>query len=67
MPGMRGHEVASRVRALRPRIRVLLISGYTDRPTFPDEVKGDPLGFLAKPFKPSELADRVRKILDRRS
>jgi PAS domain S-box-containing protein len=65
MPGMRGPEVATAVRALRPRIRTLLISGYTDRPSFPAEVVSDPLGFLAKPFKPSELADRVRKILDR--
>jgi signal transduction histidine kinase/CheY-like chemotaxis protein len=66
MPGMRGHEVAAGVTTLRPRIRVLMISGYTDRPTFPDEVVADPLGFLAKPFKPSELSDRVRKILDHR-
>jgi two-component system, cell cycle sensor histidine kinase and response regulator CckA len=67
MPGMRGPEVAAAVKALRPRIRVLLISGYTDRPTFPADVDSDPLGFLAKPFKPSEISDRVRKILDHRS
>jgi two-component system, cell cycle sensor histidine kinase and response regulator CckA len=67
MPGMRGPEVAAAIKARRPDMRVLLISGYTDRPTFPIEVDNDPLGFLAKPFKPSELADRVRKILDHRS
>ncbi len=67
MPGMRGPEVAAAVKALRPRIRVLLISGYTDGSVFPADVTEDPLGFLAKPFKPSELADRVRKILDHRS
>jgi PAS domain S-box-containing protein len=67
MPGMRGHDVATAVKTLRPRIHVLLISGYMDRPTFPQEVEADPLGFLAKPFKPSELSDRVRKILDHRS
>ena len=66
MPGMRGPEVAEEVKALRPDVSVLLISGYTDRPTFPIEVDNDPLGFLAKPFKPSELSDRVRKILDYR-
>ena len=67
MPGMRGPEVAAAVKALRPRIRVLLISGYTDGSVLPADVSEDPLGFLAKPFKPSELADRVRKILDHRS
>jgi CheY-like chemotaxis protein len=66
MPGMRGPEVAAAVTARRPDVSVLLISGYTDRPTFPIEVDNDPLGFLAKPFKPSELSDRVRKILDYR-
>jgi CheY-like chemotaxis protein len=66
MPGMRGPEVASAVSALHPSIEVLFMSGYTDGTSLPAEVATGPVAFLAKPFKPSELSDRVRGILDRR-
>jgi signal transduction histidine kinase/ActR/RegA family two-component response regulator len=64
MPAMRGPEVASAVRALRPSIEVLFISGYSHGTTMPADLVADPLTFLAKPFKPSELGDRVRTLLD---
>jgi PAS domain S-box-containing protein len=67
MPGMHGAEVAAAAREIQPSIEVLLISGYTDDVTLPAETETDRLAFLAKPFKPSELADRVRGILDHRS
>jgi nitrogen-specific signal transduction histidine kinase/CheY-like chemotaxis protein len=66
MPGMRGPEVAAAVQTLRPSIRVLLTSAYTHGTALPEEVGSDPLAFLAKPFKPSELLARVREILDHR-
>jgi PAS domain S-box-containing protein len=65
MPKMHGVDVAAAVKALRPQIEVLLISGYTDDAKFSVDAAADPLTFLAKPFNPSELADRVRAILDR--
>jgi two-component system cell cycle sensor histidine kinase/response regulator CckA len=64
MPGMHGPEVASAMKVLHPSIEVLFISGYTDGTSLPVEVVTNRLGFLAKPFKPSELSDRVRGILD---
>jgi CheY-like chemotaxis protein len=64
MPGMRGPEVATAIRAIRPSIEVLFMSGYTHGTTLPAGLSTDPLALLAKPFKPSELADRVRGILD---
>jgi CheY-like chemotaxis protein len=64
MPNMRGPEVAAAVRELRPNIEVLFISGYAHGTTLPSDLVADPLAFLAKPFKPSELGDRVRAILD---
>lgn len=57
MPGLSGHALAERLRARRPT-RVLFMSGY-DR----DEVV--PGGLLRKPFRPDELATRVRELLDR--
>jgi PAS domain S-box-containing protein len=67
MPEMRGPDVAAAVRLSYPSIHVLFISAYTHGTALPAEVGNDPLAFLAKPFKPSELGDRVRTILDRRS
>jgi nitrogen-specific signal transduction histidine kinase len=64
MPGMRGTELAFSVRAVRPSIKVLLISGYANDERLPADAGEEQFAFLAKPFKPSELADRVRQILD---
>jgi PAS domain S-box-containing protein len=62
MPGLRGDEVARRLRALRPDLRVLFMSGYTGE----DFVRGedDPAtGFLAKPFSPGALVEAVDGLL----
>jgi two-component system cell cycle sensor histidine kinase/response regulator CckA len=63
MPGIRGPELARILLGRNPRIKVLFMSGYEqgseDRPV------GGELGFLAKPFSPEELAQKVRDLLDR--
>jgi PAS domain S-box-containing protein len=65
LPGRSGPEVADEVRALRPEIRVIFISGYTDDLLArkgglrPDE----PL--VQKPFTAVALARTVRSVLDR--
>jgi YesN/AraC family two-component response regulator len=63
MPYMNGRELASRVSAIRPDLRVLFISAYSS-----DILVGLGLGptgveFLRKPFKHNEIPDRVRKLL----
>ena len=63
MPGMRGAELVSRARELRPAMRVLLMSGYLDTP--PEGFQGV-VRILQKPLKPSELAARIREALDQR-
>jgi signal transduction histidine kinase/ActR/RegA family two-component response regulator len=58
MPGIRGDELARRLRARRPDLRVLFMSGYTGEDFARGEV--DPAtGFLPKPFSPSALLDAV--------
>ncbi len=64
MPGMNGRELATRLRALDPTLRVLFMSGYSsdvaaDRGLLP---AGVPL--IAKPFSPAALAEHVRQVLD---
>jgi two-component system, cell cycle sensor histidine kinase and response regulator CckA len=64
MPNVGGPELAARVVALRPEVRIVYMSGYTDRTfTARDGGKLDaPL--IQKPFTPEALARRVREVLD---
>jgi two-component system cell cycle sensor histidine kinase/response regulator CckA len=61
MPGMRGWEMVDRLRVSQPRARVLYMSGYVgELESAADKVR--PL--LAKPFRPRDLVDEVRRVLD---
>jgi PAS domain S-box-containing protein len=59
MPLMNGHELASRVKALRPATQVLFMSGYTDDVLAFHGIASPEIAFLQKPFTPSELIARV--------
>jgi CheY-like chemotaxis protein len=63
MPGMSGPTLAARVRAARPSIRVLYMSGYADDAVVLHGVLSDDADFLAKPFTPQVLAKKVRDVL----
>jgi PAS domain S-box-containing protein len=60
MPHMNGRDLAERLSSVRPKMKVLFMSGHTDRAAMPD-VAGES---LQKPFTPETLARRVRLILD---
>ncbi len=64
MPEMGGFEVADQAAAIRPEMRVLYVTGYTDliAGERSDRVAGDAL--LQKPFTPSQLVTRVRKLIE---
>jgi signal transduction histidine kinase len=62
MPGMKGPELANRLRAMRPGVRVLLISGYAADVVTSTDLKE--AAFLTKPFAPAALLKAVRHILD---
>jgi nitrogen-specific signal transduction histidine kinase/CheY-like chemotaxis protein len=62
MPGMKGPALADRLRAARPGIRVMLMSGYAADIVTREDLKDAPL--LVKPFSPVMLAKAVRSILD---
>jgi signal transduction histidine kinase/CheY-like chemotaxis protein len=62
MPGMKGPELADRLRRMRPGIRVLLISGYAADVVTPSDLKEATL--LSKPFSPATLVRAVRAALD---
>jgi PAS domain S-box-containing protein len=64
MPGMNGAEMAGLVEKLRPEIRVLFMSGYTDNVVLQNGSLRKGMFFLQKPFTPSTLGKKVREILD---
>ena len=64
MPAMNGRDLAVRVRALRPTIRVLFVSGYTADVIADHGVLAPGVEFLAKPYTREALATRLRDLLD---
>jgi PAS domain S-box-containing protein len=61
MPHLTGNQLAERLEDLNPKTKILLMSGYA-HPAVPDHGRQYP--FIKKPFTPSELARKVREVLD---
>ena len=64
MPGMSGKELADRLKDLKPDLKVLFISGYTDNAIVHQGILDKEVAFLHKPFAPQGLAKKVREVLD---
>jgi signal transduction histidine kinase len=64
MPGMSGPTLAAHLSTVRPDMRVLYMSGYTDAAVFEHGIAEQPVPFLQKPFTPSQLTRKVREVLD---
>jgi signal transduction histidine kinase len=63
MPELGGREMAERILRTRPDIKLLFMSGHTQDVILKEGIKAG-AAFLQKPFAPSELAHKVREILD---
>jgi len=61
MPEIGGKELASKLKLLQPKIKVVFMSGYTDT----EEAMLDPdVVFLQKPFTPRVLVHKLREVLE---
>jgi PAS domain S-box-containing protein len=64
MPNMSGRELARRVSAVRPDIKVLFMSGYTDNVISAGGMLEEGISFLQKPFTPTVLLQKIREVLN---
>jgi len=63
LPGRSGLDLAGAIRALRPGLPIVVISGYATRENAARALAAGATAFLAKPFDTSELLDLVRRAL----
>ncbi|HUJ27234.1 MAG TPA: PAS domain S-box protein [Myxococcales bacterium] len=64
MPLMSGPQLCERLRAARPELKALFMSGYTDNAVLRHGLEGAELTFVQKPITPAALLARVREALD---
>jgi CheY-like chemotaxis protein len=63
MPIMTGAEALQAIRKVRPRVPVLIMSGYNEQDTPPGQAADGPTAFLHKPFTLLTLRDRLQQVL----
>ena len=64
LPNMNGRVLAEKLRAMRPNVKVLFTSGYTDEAIAKRGVLAHGVAYIPKPFGSDELAAKVRDVLN---
>jgi DNA-binding NtrC family response regulator len=64
MPEMSGRALAEKAERLRPEMRLIYMSGYTDDSVVRHGILAENAAFIQKPFLPDVLASAVREVLD---
>jgi DNA-binding NtrC family response regulator len=64
MPAMGGNALVSQLKAARPEIKALFVSGYTDNAIVHHGILDSDVEFLQKPYTAESLLRKAREILD---
>jgi CheY-like chemotaxis protein len=64
MPGMSGRELRDHLIDLKPDLKVIFMSGYTDDAVIRHGISKKEMNFIQKPFSVKFLARKVRQVLD---
>lgn len=67
MPGMKGRELVERLANLRPSLKALYMSAYTEDYAVSIGVLDSGVAFIEKSFSPDDLATKIREVLHGRS
>jgi two-component system, cell cycle sensor histidine kinase and response regulator CckA len=62
MPGMGGRELSEKIHELRPQVRILFMSGYSEDEELQRQVREDGVAFIQKPFTHTELREKIRGL-----
>jgi CheY-like chemotaxis protein/two-component sensor histidine kinase len=65
MPEMSGRELAEHLKSIRPGVKVLYISGYTENAIVHHGVLEKGVNYIQKPFMMDVLTQKVREVLDK--
>jgi CheY-like chemotaxis protein/putative methionine-R-sulfoxide reductase with GAF domain len=63
MPHMSGEQVFHELRRIRPDVRIILCSGYSEENATSRFNQHELAGFLHKPFTPEELRNKIQRVL----
>ena len=63
MPGMNGKKLMSKIKAVKPGIKTLFMSGYTANVIAHRGILDEGMNFIQKPFSLDNLAEKVRELL----
>ena len=63
MPGMNGSELFSRIRLVKPKLPVTIITGFPDSDLMMEALAHGPLGVMSKPFTASNILEAVNNYL----
>jgi FixJ family two-component response regulator len=64
MPRFSGRQLAEQLTAIRPSLKVVYMSGFTDDAIVRHGILQDSVAFISKPFTANELTWRLRAQLD---
>lgn len=67
MPGMSGMEVLKAIKVLQPEVPVIIITGYSTVDTAVEAMKNGAFDYIAKPFTPDQILEKVSKALEQKA